>query len=136
MKQLNQSKRQNTGVYGCYLKQFIEICYENREVKMIRLIVIESIIVLLLNVPFGYWRFNVRKLSIHWILAVHIPVLFVVALRLCTNIGFSWYSYVLLVTAFFLGQKMGSIVHKYVSKTCAETSSCLVMDIIRCAKHH
>ena len=103
---------------------------------MFRLIIIESIIVLLLNVPFGYWRFNVKKLSWQWILAVHIPVLFVIALRLLTNIGFSWYSYGFLISAFFLGQKIGSFVHNYINSYCLETSSCLVMDTIRFTKHH
>jgi hypothetical protein len=28
------------------------------------------------NLPFGYWRANVKKFSLHWILAIHIPVVF------------------------------------------------------------
>lgn len=45
-------------------------------------------LVFLLNIPFGYWRANVRKFSFPWVLSVHVPVPFVIALRLLSGMGF------------------------------------------------
>ena len=72
-----------------------------------------TIFVLILNLPFGYWRANVKKYSFQWVLAVHIPVPFVIAARIFSNIGFELYTYPILVGAFFLGQFAGKILlHK------------------------
>jgi len=103
---------------------------------MLRLLIYESILVLMFNIPFGYWRIHISKYRLQWILAVHIPVLFIIALRLLTSIGFSWYSYIFMVAAFFLGQKLGGYIHNYMAKNCNTITSCLFMDLIRCAKKH
>ena len=58
---------------------------------MIKLIII-SILVLLFNIPFGYWRANVKGFSVQWFLAIHIPVPFIIAVRIFLDIGFSWYN--------------------------------------------
>ncbi len=92
--------------------------------------------VLVLNIPFGYWRANVKKFSTQWFLAIHIPVPFIIALRLLSGIGFAWYTYLLLVGAFFLGQKLGSLTMNWIHKYCQQGSSCMVMDLIRCSKSH
>ena len=94
---------------------------------MIHLFII-SIIVLILNIPFGYWRANVTRFSLQWFLSVHIPVPFIIALRIFSDIGFAWYTYQFLVTAFFLGQHLGTIIHKQIGKT-ETVSSCLIMDL-------
>lgn len=93
-----------------------------------------SIFVFVLNIPFGYWRANVRRFSAQWILAIHIPVPFIVAMRILGGIGFSWYTYVFLVAAFFLGQKFGSLLLKRVHAHCHQESSCIFMDLIRCSR--
>lgn len=93
-----------------------------------------ALLVFVLNIPFGYWRANVKQFSVQWFLAIHIPVPFIIALRLLSGIGFAWYTYVFLVGAFFLGQRFGSVVIKWVHKRCNQASSCLVMDLIRCSK--
>lgn len=90
-----------------------------------------SIVVLALNIPFGYWRANVKKLSTQWILAIHIPVLIVITLRILVSVGFAWYTFVFLVTAFFLGQSLGAYIHKKLEKRCNDTTSCLFMDMFR-----
>ncbi len=100
---------------------------------MSKLILI-AILVFILNIPFGYWRTNVKRFSTQWFLAIHIPVPFVVALRLLSGIGFSWYTYVFLVGGFFLGQQFGSILLKRIHARCHQESSCLVMDLFRCAR--
>jgi hypothetical protein len=108
----------------------------NLKQQMLRLLIYESLVVLLLNLPFGYWRIHVKKFSIQWIFAIHIPVIFIIGLRLFTNIGFSWYSYVFMVMAFFTGQKLGGYIHNYMSGICDKITSCMIMDMIRCSKNH
>ncbi len=100
---------------------------------MIKLIIV-ALLVFILNIPFGYWRANVKRYSAQWFLAIHIPVPFIVAMRLLAGIGFAWYTYVFLVGAFFLGQKFGSVLMNWIHKRCKQESSCIVMDLYRCAK--
>ena len=97
-------------------------------------LVLISLLVLAINIPFGYWRSNVKAYSLQWFLAIHIPVPFIIVLRLVSEIGFAWHTYLLLVTAFFLGQKTGSVVMKRLHKACQHASSCLVMDLMRCIR--
>jgi hypothetical protein len=66
-----------------------------------------ALLVFLINLPFGYWRASVRKLSAQWFLAVHLPVPLIVALRIYSDIGWKLASFPVLVGAFFLGQFVG-----------------------------
>jgi hypothetical protein len=66
-----------------------------------------ALLVFLINVPFGYWRASVRKLSRQWFLAVHLPVPFVIALRIFSGLGWQLMSFPVLVGVFFLGQFVG-----------------------------
>lgn len=75
-----------------------------------------------------------KRFSTQWFLAIHIPVPFIVALRLLSGIGFGWQSYLFLVGGFFLGQQFGSILLKQIHHHCHRESSCLVMDLIRCSR--
>ncbi|MDF1576147.1 MAG: hypothetical protein P1P86_13245 [Bacteroidales bacterium] len=93
-----------------------------------------SLLVFLLNIPFGYWRANVRRFSTQWFLAIHIPVPVIIALRLVSGIGFGWYTYLFLIAGFFLGQQAGSFLMKQIHNYCHQESSCLVMDLIRCSR--
>jgi hypothetical protein len=68
---------------------------------------IVAFVILLLNTPFGFWRSKVPKLSKQWFLAIHIPVPFVILIRIYSEIGFELYTYPILVGAFFLGQFLG-----------------------------
>lgn len=98
---------------------------------MITKIAILSISIFLFNIPFGYWRANVKKFSIQWVLAIHLPVPFIVFLRIYSEIGFAWFTYVFFVAAFFLGQRVGAIFNKKTKLTKGKASSCLVMDLCR-----
>lgn len=93
-----------------------------------------SLVVLLLNIPFGYWRRNVSRFSLQWFLAIHIPVPVIIALRLTTHIGFAWYTYLFMVAGFFLGQQLGSLLLIPVHRHCHQASSCLFMDLLRCER--
>jgi len=70
-------------------------------------LVIVTLLVFLLNIPFGMWRANTKKFSWKWFLSIHIPIPFIVGLRFLFNLGFELYTYPILVTAFFLGQLFG-----------------------------
>ncbi|MCF8235206.1 MAG: hypothetical protein K9G67_10490 [Bacteroidales bacterium] len=88
--------------------------------------------IFILNIPFGYWRDNVKKFSMKWYLAVHIPVPLVIVIRLLSEIGWHWSSYVVFVLAFFLGQFTGGLLHRKKMHTKPEcTTSCLIMDLYR-----
>ncbi len=69
-----------------------------------------ALLVFLLNLPFGYWRASVRRMSRRWLLAVHIPVALVVALRIYSGLGFRPVSFPVIIGAFFLGQFVGGKV--------------------------
>ncbi len=64
-------------------------------------------IVVGLNLPFGFWRAGARKFSPRWILAVHAPVPLVVAVRLLSGLGWQLITFPVLIAAFFTGQFVG-----------------------------
>jgi hypothetical protein len=66
-----------------------------------------ALLVLLLNVPFGYWRQGVRKFSLAWFVAVHAPVPVVAGLRIASGLGFRWSTFPVIVAAYFAGQFLG-----------------------------
>ncbi|WP_202319798.1 hypothetical protein [Archaeoglobus neptunius] len=89
-----------------------------------------AVAVFVINIPFGYWRGNVEKLSRQWFLAVHVPVPMVIAIRFLSGLGWSILSFPVLIAAFFTGQFAGGRIHRFMEKRCSATS-CLVMDVIR-----
>lgn len=72
------------------------------------MILLIALLIVLLNVPFGYWREGVRKFSPAWFAAVHLPVPLAVGLRYASGMGFRWATLPLFVAAFFAGQWLGS----------------------------
>lgn len=66
-----------------------------------------AVLVFLINLPFGFWRAGVEKLSRQWFLAVHLPVPLVIALRVFSGLGWRPVSFPVLIGAFFLGQYVG-----------------------------
>jgi hypothetical protein len=94
-------------------------------------------LVFLLNIPFGYWRANVRKFSTAWFLSVHVPVPFVIALRLLSGMGFQLITFPIMLLAYFGGQFAGSkIYHLRKNKAGAQVSSCLVWDLVGPSQKH
>ncbi len=93
---------------------------------------IVAVIVFVFNIPFGYWRANTKKFSLQWILAIHLPVPVVIALRLLSGLGFEFITYPVLVGAFFGGQFFGKYLFDKLSKKKKyKLSSCLVWDIVK-----
>lgn len=66
-----------------------------------------TVLVFLVNLPFGYWRSTAKRFSLVWFLSIHIPVPIVIVLRHYSGIGFHWATYPVLIGAFFLGQFAG-----------------------------
>jgi hypothetical protein len=64
-------------------------------------------LVLLINLPFGYWRAKEPRFSRQWMLAIHLPVPLVIGLRIFSGLGWHLISFPVLVGAFFLGQFCG-----------------------------
>jgi hypothetical protein len=79
-------------------------------------LLIIAVVVFLLNIPFGVWRANVRKFSLQWILAIHLPVPVVVFLRIYSGLGWDWYTFPVLIGAFFLGQFCGARLGDMINK--------------------
>jgi hypothetical protein len=71
-------------------------------------IAVVLLLVVLVNLPFGWWRAGLRKLSPAWFVAVHAPVPVVVGLRWAFDLGFRWATLPLFVGAYFLGQIGGA----------------------------
>ena len=97
-------------------------------------ITIISLIILLINIPFGYWRSNVKKFSLQWFLAVHVPIPLIVVLRIYSDIGFIWYTYPFLIGSFFFGHRVGGYILNRLKQRCKSTTSFIFADLIRCYK--
>lgn len=63
--------------------------------------------ILLINIPFGYWRAGARRFSVPWFLAVHLPVPLAVGLRVLVHLGWRIGLLPIWAGAFFLGQFLG-----------------------------
>jgi hypothetical protein len=88
------------------------------------------IIVFALNLPFGYWRANVKKFSLAWFISVHVPVPVIIFLRIYFGLGWHISTFPLLVGAYFCGQLLGARLHYLLSKT-MHVSNILFYDIIK-----
>ena len=64
-----------------------------------------GLLVFALNLPFGYWRAGLRKLSLQWFLAIHLPVPLVVALRFVADLDWTFIPFS--IACFFAGQLLG-----------------------------
>jgi len=83
-----------------------------------------------INIPFGYWRSNVKRFSLQWFLSIHIPIPFIILVRIYTGIGFEFITYPIMIIAFFLGQLAGLKIYSYRKKgNLAYISSCLFKDL-------
>ena len=98
-------------------------------------IILLTVFVLLLNIPFGYWRANVKRFSLQFLLAIHIPVILIIMFRLLSASGFELTTFFFTVPAFILGQLAGSKIYSFRKINGSEPlTSCLVMDVIKINK--
>lgn len=66
-----------------------------------------ALLFFVINLPFGYCRASVMRLSPKWFLAALLPVLLVVTLRIFSGLVWKPMSFPVLVGAFLLGQFVG-----------------------------
>ncbi|MFH1148809.1 MAG: hypothetical protein V1736_14050 [Pseudomonadota bacterium] len=70
-------------------------------------------IVLVFNIPFGYWRANTKKFSLKWFLAIHVPVPVVVISRIIFGLGWRLVTFPVLLGAFVSGQFLGGRLYHW-----------------------
>ncbi len=79
-----------------------------------------AVIVFLLAFPFGFWRVKSKFKSRDWMLAIHIPVAFIIILRIYNkfhfHIGFSWISVLYNVIAFISAQYIAGLIYRVYKK--------------------
>lgn len=73
-----------------------------------------ALLVLLIDLPFGYWRASVRRLSSQWFLALLVSVSLDIALIIFSGLGFKLISIPVLIGAFCLGQFVGGRVRNII----------------------
>jgi hypothetical protein len=81
------------------------------------LLALAAAAVFLMNLPFGFWRAGLRRLSAAWFVAIHAPVPLVIALRWGLDLPFRWSTLPLFVAAYFAGQWAGARLRDRV-RTC------------------
>lgn len=69
-----------------------------------------ALLIFLMNLPFGAWRARLRKLSPAWFVAIHLPVVLAIGMRILMGVPFRLVTLPLYVLAFFLGQLAGARV--------------------------
>lgn len=67
-----------------------------------------ALAIVFINLPFGYWRAGLRKLSPAWFLAIHAPIPLAIGLRYALGIPFQLATLPIFVAAFFTGQFLGA----------------------------
>jgi hypothetical protein len=75
-------------------------------------ILITCIATLILNLPFGYWRGGLKKLSFWWFVAIHAPVPAVIMIRKFHQLELSWSLAPFLLGSFFIGQFLGRKIYE------------------------
>ena len=66
-----------------------------------------ALLVFLIDMPFGYWRASVRRLSSQWLLAVILPAVVAAALVILSGRDLKLMSITAVVVAYCLGQFVG-----------------------------
>jgi hypothetical protein len=67
-----------------------------------------AVFAFMVNLPFGWWRAGLRKLSPAWFVAVHAAVPLVIGARLALGLPFRWLFVPLYAAAYFSGQALGA----------------------------
>ena len=69
----------------------------------------------LINIVFGYWRSDTRRFSVQWILAIHVPVLLGMLLRLAL-LGWNWFLVPAFIAEFAAGQYIGGKTREFTAR--------------------
>lgn len=68
------------------------------------------VLALIISIPCGYIRQNYAKYSFMWFLLIHLPIPFIVLLRI--RAGFSWHIIPLTLAGSVAGQLFGGIISR------------------------
>ena len=82
----------------------------------LQVLALVAIAVLMLNIPFGYWRAGCDKFSAAWLVAVHAPVPLVVLLRIGSGMGWRLSTFPVMIAAYFAGQYLGGAARSTLSR--------------------
>lgn len=74
-------------------------------------------LVLLLNIPLGYLRAGVKRLSVSWFIAVHAAIPFIVLLRFVLGVGWRLATVPLFVGAYVAGHFLGGTYRAWRTRT-------------------
>lgn len=70
----------------------------------------------IVNIPFGYWRGNLRKFRLKWFLSIHVPIIFDIILRKSLGLDLTLKTFVLVLIFFLAGQFLGGKLYKWRKK--------------------
>ena len=89
-------------------------------------------LIVIMNIPFGYWRGNVRKFSLQWFLSIHIPVIIEIVLRICAGISLVVFTFLLFAGSFIVGQIIGKLLYIWFrNRSKSHITSCIFYDIYK-----
>lgn len=77
--------------------------------KILLTLLILTLITLTLNLPFGYLRSTAKKFSVKWFLYIHIPIPFVILMRMW--LGFGYTAIPVLLVGAMAGQLLGGYLN-------------------------
>lgn len=77
--------------------------------KILFILLLLTLITLILNLPFGYLRSTAKRFSLKWFLYIHIPIPFVILMRIW--LGFGYKS----IPVLFIGAMTGQLLGGYLS---------------------
>lgn len=69
-------------------------------------------LIVIINLPFGFWRAGVKKYSIPWFMAIHAPVVLAICIRIFAGVPLRVSTLPLFAAAFFFGQSVGGKLRK------------------------
>ncbi|HLE40194.1 MAG TPA: hypothetical protein VI956_01680 [Nitrospirota bacterium] len=94
-----------------------------------------GIIIVVLNIPFGYWRANEKKFSRGWFLSIHAPVPFIIAIRVLSGLGWQFITFPAFIGSFFFGQLLGGMLYDWRrGSEKSPVTACLVWDMVRSSR--
>lgn len=77
--------------------------------KILATLLILTLITLILNLPFGYLRSTAKKFCLRWFLYIHLPIPFVILMRIW--MGFGYAAIPLLLIGAMGGQLLGGYLN-------------------------
>ena len=93
----------NAGHSGRVSQELLEV------MRLVRVAVLAAVV--LVTLPFGFYRAYTRKLSLRWLLAIHVPVPLVFLARLEADLSYTFIPFTCL--AFCAAQILGSRVGRW-----------------------